>query len=453
MTSEQLRAQVRGPVIEPGQSQYDEARTVYNARHDRRPAFVVQAATVADVMATVVYARERELPLAVRGGAHSIAGFSTCDDGVVLDLGAMTGVRIDAERREARAEPGVTWGTFNHASHAFGLATTGGIVSTTGIAGLTLGGGMGHLARRCGLTCDNLISADVVLADGSLVTCSDGENPDLFWALRGGGGNFGVVTSFKYRLHSVSDVLGGPTFYPLDGDVVRGYLDLMADAPDELNVILGFVLGPPVPFLPEEWHGQPMCVLITCWSGPDGQDEKIRKRIAALGPVAGQFLERMPYPAVNTLFDELLPAGLRHYWKGCFHETFTAEAIDAHMSYAATLPTIQTATLVFPIDGACHRVGRHETAFSYRDARYAVALGATWSDAAQDDANVAWSRAYYDAVRQFGMGGGYVNFSSDDDQARVRADYRENYSALAQVKQQYDPNNLFQLNQNITPRS
>lgn len=451
MTSEQLREQIRGRVVEPGQPQYDDARRVYNALHDRRPSLIVQAATAADVMATVGYARDRELPLAVRGGAHSIAGFSTCDDGVVLDLGAMTGIQVDPERREARAEPGVTWGDFNQTTHAFGLATTGGIVSTTGIAGLTLGGGMGHLARRCGLTCDNLISADVVLADGSLVTCSDTENPDLFWALRGGGGNFGVVTSFKYRLHAVADILGGPTFYPLDADVVRGYLDLMADAPDELNVILGLVLGPPVPFLPEEWHGRPMCALITCWSGPEGEDEQIRKRLAAVGPVAGQFLERMPYPAVNTLFDELLPAGLRHYWKGCFHDTLTKEAIDAHVSYAATLPTIQTATLVFPIDGASHRVGRHETAFSYRDASYSVAFGATWSDPADDDANIAWSRAYDDAVRRFGMGGGYVNFSSDDDHVQVQANYRENYRALAQVKQQYDPANLFRLNQNITP--
>lgn len=446
-----LRTQVRGPVIQPGGTGYDEARRVYNALHDRRPALIVQATGVADVIAAVAFAREQELLLAVRGGAHSIAGFSTCDGGLVLDLGPMRGVRVDAEQRTVRAEPGVTWGGLNDATHTLGLATTGGIVSTTGIAGLTLGGGIGHLARRCGLACDNLVSAEVVTADGDVVMCSEDRHRDLFWALRGGGGNFGVVTSFGYRLHPVADILGGPTFYPLDGEVLRGYADLVADAPEELNAILGLVLAPPLPFVPEQWHGRPACVVLTCWSGPPAADDAVRGRLAHLGPVIGQHVGRMPYPVINTLFDELLPFGLRHYWKGCFAQSLPDDAIAAHVAYGATLPSPETATLVFPIDGACQRLGMMDTAFAYRDATFAVALGATWSRPEDDAANIAWSRDYYDTVRPSAMPGGYVNFSSDDNAAQVRANYRQNHDRLAQVKRRYDPRNLFTLNQNVTP--
>ena len=449
---EDLKASLRGGLIRPGDQDYDEARTVYNAMHDRHPALIVRAADAADVIAVVRFAHDRGLILAVRGGSHSIAGFSTCDGGLVLDLGAMTEIRVDPEQRVVRAEPGVTWGDLNHATHAFGLATTGGIVSTTGITGLTLGGGMGHLARRCGLTCDNLISADVVTADGSLLTCSEEQHQDLFWALRGGGGNFGVVTSFEYRLHPVTDILGGPTFYPLDGDVMRGYLDLIADAPDELNAVFGLVLVPPLPFLPEAWHGQPACVVLTCWSGPAEGDEGVQARLDGVGSIIGQYVDRMPYPVINTLFDELLPFGLRHYWKGCFNQSIADEAIDIHISYGATLPSPQTATLVFPIDGACHSMGVGDTAFAYRDANFAVGLGATWESPADDEANVAWTRAYHEALRPFAMAGGYVNFSSDDDEAQIRANYRQNHQRLVEIKRRYDPDNLFRMNQNIVPR-
>jgi FAD/FMN-containing dehydrogenase len=448
---EELREGVRGPVIHPGQPAYEEARKVYNALHDRRPALIVRAASVADVMAAVSFARDHGLVLAIRGGAHSIAGFSTSDGGLVLDLGTMKGIRVDPGLQTVRAEPGLTWGDLNHATHAFGLATTGGIVSTTGIAGLTLGGGVGHLARRCGLTSDNLLSADVVTADGSLVTCSEDREPDLFWALRGGGGNFGVVTSFEYRLHPVADILGGPTFYPLDADVLRGYLHLVAEAPHELNAIFGLVLCPPVPFVPEPWHGRPVCVVQTCWSGPPGEDEHIRRHLADIGPTVGQYVDRMPYPVINTLFDELLPSGLRHYWKGCFNRSLSDETIDAHMTFGRTLPTAETATLVFPIDGACHRVGPAESAFAYRDATFAVGLGATWRSPADDDANIAWTRSYYEALRPSAMEGGYVNFSSDDDDTQIRANYRHNHERLVRIKRRYDPRNLFRLNQNISP--
>lgn len=448
---DELRAAVRGPVVVPDDEGYEDARTIYNVIHDRRPAAIVRAADVADVVATVTAAGKHGLPLAVRGGSHGIAGFATCDDGLVLDLGAMRGLRIDPQRRTAGAEPGLTWGDVNHATHAFGLAVTGGIVSTTGVAGLTLGGGLGHLARRCGLTCDNLVAADVVTANGSLLSCSEDEHPDLFWALRGGGGNFGVVTSFQYRLHPVADILGGPTFYPLDGEVVRGYLDLLTNAPEELNLVLGLVLAPPAPTVPAEWHGRPACVVLTCWSGPPDHDPRIRGQLEQIGPVIGQFLDRMPYPVINTLFDDLLPFGLRHYWKGCFNRTLPDDAIEAHVSFAATLPTPESATLIFPIDGACHRVSPTETAFGYRDANLAVGLGATWHDPADDPVNVAWARAYYDALRPTAMAGGYVNFSSDDDPRQIQSNYQHNHRRLTDVKRRYDPHNLFHLNQNIPP--
>jgi FAD/FMN-containing dehydrogenase len=448
---ERLRTAVRGSVFEPGDDGYDDARAIYNALHDRRPGAVVQATDVADVIATVNTARELGGGLAVRGGSHGIAGFATCDDGLVLDLGPMRGSRVDPRRRSVRAEPGLTWGELNHATHAFGLAVTGGIVSTTGIAGLTLGGGLGHLARRCGLTCDNLLEADVVTADGRLLTCSEDEHPELFWALRGGGGNFGVVTSFEYRLHPVADVLGGPTFYPLDGDVVRAYLEVLGDAPEELNLVLGLVRAPRAPFVPEPWHDRPVCAVVTCWSGPREQDARIRDLLEQIGPAVGQFVDRMPYPVINTLFDDLLPYGLRHYWKGCFNAGLSAEAIDAHVSFAARLPTPESATLIFPIDGACHRVGASETAFGFRDASLAVGIGATWREPKDDADNIDWARAYFDAIEPTAMAGGYVNFSSDDDRARVRANYRHNHRRLVEVKRHYDPDNLFRLNQNIRP--
>jgi FAD/FMN-containing dehydrogenase len=448
---DELCAAVRGHVIERGDERYDRARTIYNTIHDRRPALIVQAVNAGDVLAAVRFAREQHLPLAVRGGSHGIAGFATNDDGLVLDLGRMRGIRVEPDKRSARAEPGVTWGDFNHAAHAFGQAVTGGIVATTGIAGLTLGGGMGHLARRCGLTCDNLLSADVVTADGRLLGCDEARHPDLFWALRGGGGNFGVVTSFEYRLHPVADILGGPTFYPLDGEIVQAYLQLLADSPDELNLVLVLALAPPAPFIPAPWHGRPVCGVMTCWSGPPQEDDEIRDRLERLGPAVGQFLERMPYPTINTLFDDLLPFGLRHYWKGCFNQTLSEKAINEHVCFAASLPSPQSATMIFPIDGACHRVASQDTAFSYREARFATGIGATWEDPANDAANIAWTRAYYDALRPTALAGGYVNFASDDDAAQIQANYQHNYRGLVAVKRSYDPENLFRLNQNIRP--
>ena len=448
---EDFETRLHGALIQPQDDAYDEARSVYNAMHDRRPALIVQATGVADVMAAVDFARKHDLLLSIRGGGHSVPGFGTCDDGLVLDLGSMKGIRVDPERRTVRAEGGCTWGDFNHATHAFGLATTGGIVSTTGIAGLTLGGGMGHLSRACGLSCDNLISADVVTADGAFVTCDREHNSDLFWAIRGGGGNFGVVTSFEYQLHPVGEVLGGPTFYRIDGDVLRNYQKLMAEAPEELGVIFAFARALPLPFVPEDWHGKPAMVAVTCWSGASDQDDKITGILSDLGSVVGQALWRMPYPVINTLFDELLPRGLQHYWKANVAREVSEEALAVHLEHGPKVPCLESGPFFFPIDGACHRVGVEETAFAHRDAAISLVIAGSWQEPADNEKNIRWVRDYYDALRPYSEEGGYINFMSGDDQDRAPSNYGANYQRLREIKAIYDPDNLFSLNQNVPP--
>ncbi len=442
---------LHGRLILPRDADYDASRRVYNALHDRHPALIVQATCVDDVTATLAAARSTGLSLAVRGGGHSVAGYGTCDDGLVLDLGALRECRVDPEARSVRAGGGCTWGELNQAAASFGLATPGGIVSTTGIAGLTLGGGLGYLNRRFGLACDNLLAADLVTADGECLTCREDAHADLFWALRGGGGNFGVVTAFEYRLHGVPDILGGPTFYPLDGDVIRRYRDRIGEAPEALGALLAITRGPPLPFLPAAWHGRPVVAVLSCWSGPQEEDAWVGDWLAGLGEVAGQALRRMPYPVINTLFDALLPPGLHHYWKGCFSGPPTEEAIAVHLDYGARLPSAETATLLFPLDGACRRVGTEAGPFAYRDADFATALGPSWADPADSEDNIAWGREYYRALRPHTEGGGYVNFMADDDGHRVADNYRQHYDRLARLKARFDPDNLFRLNHNIPP--
>jgi len=452
-TIEDLRERVRGPVVTPDDDAYDEARKVYNAMVDRRPAVVITCANAGDVIAGVDFARENGLDLAVRGGGHSVPGFGTCDDGVVIDFSGLRGVRVDPQRRTARADGGATWGDFNAATYAFGLATTGGIISTTGIAGLTLSGGMGHLARGLGLTCDNLLSADVVTADGRFLTASEEENQDLFWAIRGGGGNFGVVTSFEYRLSPVKDIYGGPLFYELEHaeTVLRFYREFIKDAPEQLGLFPGFHIAPPLPFIPEDRHGDTFIALIPCWSGPPEEAERVLQPLRDLAPRVAEGVGPMPYPVLNSAFDALLPPGLQQYWKASFVTELTDEAIAAHLEHGPRIPTVNSAMHLYSINGACHRVGPDDTAFSYRDATFATVIAGAWPDPADTEANTGWVRDYYQATAPHSEEGGYIGFMASDDQSRIKANYRGNYERLAEIKRTYDPDNLFHLNQNIKP--
>lgn len=453
ITLDQLRGHVQGDVVGPGDDAYGEARRVYNAMIDRRPAVVVRCASVDDVVACVNFARENELDLAVRGGAHSVPGFGTCDNGVVIDLSGMRGVTVDAKDRTARAQGGATWGDFNDATHVHGLATTGGIISTTGVAGLTLGGGIGYLARGLGLSCDNLVSAEVVTADGRPVVASADENADLFWALRGGGGNFGVVTSLEFRLHPVETIYGGPMFFEVEdaATVLRFFREFIADAPEEFGGFPAWQIAPPLPFIPEYRHGDTFLAFVACWAGPVDQGEAVLKPLRDVAPVVAEHVGEMPYPALNSAFDALLPAGLQHYWKANFVTELSDAMIDAHLEHGPNVPTVSSTVHIYPINGAPHRVASDATAFAYRDANFAPVIVGAWSDPSQNEANTRWVRDYYDATAPLSEDGGYVNFMAGDDQDRIKANYRGNYDRLVQVKRSYDPDNLFHLNQNIQP--
>ena len=452
-TLDQLRERVRGDVVVPGDEGYDEARTVYNAMIDRRPAVVVRSANAGDVMAAVNFARENELDLAVRGGGHSVPGFGTCDGGVVIDLSGMRGVRVDPASRTARAEGGATWGDFNAATHAFGLATTGGIISTTGIAGLTLGGGIGYLTRGFGLSLDNLVSADVVTADGRFLMASEREHEDLFWAIRGGGGNFGVVTSFEFRLHPVETIYGGPMFFELSdaGDVLRWYRDFIADAPREFGGFPAFQIAPPLPFIPEDRHGDTFLAFVACWAGPVEQGEEMLRPIQDVAPVVAEHVGPMPYPMLNGAFDALVPPGLQHYWKANFVTELSDELIDAHLEHGPAVPVVNSTMHIYPINGAVHDVAADATAFGHRDANFATVIAGMWPDPSQNEANIAWVRDYAAATAPLSDPGGYINFMAGDDQERVRANLGSSYDRLVEVKRTYDPGNLFHLNQNIAP--
>jgi len=453
-TKTRLRERVRGRVITPGDDGYDEARRVFNAMIDRHPAAIVQAAGAADVVAAVDYAREADLDLAVRGGGHSVPGFGTVDDGVVIDLSGMRTVAVDPAKRRARAAGGATWADFNSATGAHGLASTGGVVSTTGVGGLTLGGGIGYLARGLGLACDNLVSAEVVTADGQIVTASESENEDLFWALRGGSGNFGVVTSFEFRLHPVGDIYGGPMFFDMAdaGTVLRFYRDWIREAPEAFGGFPAFQIAPPLPFIPESRHGETMLAFVACWAGPVDEGEAILKPLHDVAQVVAEHVGPMPYAALNGAFDALYPPGaLQHYWKANFVKELTDDAIAAHLEWGPKVPVVNSTVHIYPINGACHRVPADATAFSHRDATFATVIAGMWPDPAQNDANIAWVRGYYNATAPYSETGGYVNFMSGDDQDRVPANYGANYERLRDVKRTYDPGNLFHVNQNIRP--
>ena len=450
---EELRRQVSGQVITSVDTDYEEARHVYNGMIDKHPLAVVPCTSASDVAAVIQVARDHHLDLSVRGGAHSAPGFGTNDGGLVVDLSPMQDVDVDPGAGTVRAGGGCTWKVFNDGTHVHGLATTGGIIGSTGIAGLTLGGGIGYLARKYGLSCDNLLSAEVVTANGEVVTASATSHDDLFWALRGGGGNFGVVTTFEYQLHPVSEIYGGPIAYPVDQaeKVLRFYRQYIAESPEELGGFVGFHLAPPLPFLPEEWHFKNVCLAVPCWAGPIDQGEKMIQPFLDVVEPVGAFVGPMPYPALNTAFDELLPAGLQHYWKASFARDLTDDAIAVHAEYGAKVPSIQSAVHLYPINGAVQRVGADDTAFAYRDVNFSPVIAGMWDNPADNADNIAWVRAYYEALLPYSAEGGYINFMDGDDQDRITSNYRGHYDRLAAIKATYDPTNLFHLNQNIRP--
>jgi FAD/FMN-containing dehydrogenase len=452
-TVEPLREQVRGQVITAADEGYDEARTVHNGMFDRRPLAVLRAEQVADVIAAVNYAGERGLDLSVRGGGHGGPGFGTNDGGLVIDMSAMHTVRVDPRSKTARADAGATLGAFNHATHVFGLATTGGIISTTGLSGLTLGGGIGYLSRGLGLTIDNLISADIVTANGTFLTASERENEDLFWALRGGGGNFGVVTSLEYRLAEVDQVFAGPIFYNLEDapTILRMFDEFIRDAPEEFGGFPGFQIAPALPFIPEDRHGDTLFIVVVHWAGPLDQAEKVLKPFREVAPIVADGTGPLPYPALNGAFDALYPKGLRAYWKGAFVKELPDAAIATHVEHGSQVPELTCTMHLYPINGAVNRVGPDDTAFAYRDCTYAMVLLAGWTDPARDTERIGWLRRYYDALRPFTEPGGYINFMQHDDLGKVRDNYRQSYDRLVGVKRTYDPDNLFHLNQNVTP--
>jgi FAD/FMN-containing dehydrogenase len=449
-----LTDSVRGRVITASDPEYEDARAVYNGMHDRRPGAVVRCVDSADVMAAVAVGRDEGLDLAIRGGGHSVPGFGTVDDGLVIDLSQINDVRVDPLKKVARVGGGATLGDVDHATYPFGLAAPGGVVSTTGVAGLTLGGGIGYLTRSVGLSIDNLLSADVVLADGRQVTASDYQNEDLFWALRGGGGNFGVVTSFEFQLHEVGDVVGGPMFYEFDAAaaVLECYRDFIADAPEQLGCFFGWQIAPPLPFIPDDRVGDLFCVLVTCWNGPHEEAQTVLRPLRDAAEVKAEEVDVVPFPALQSAFDGLVPTGMQNYWKADFVTELTDEAIAAHIEHGKRTPHVSSSMHLHPINGAAQRVSPEETAFGHRDKNFAPVIVGIWDDPADNQANIKWVQDYYaDIHPHSGSDGGYVNFMSDDDDHRVSANYGSNYERLATVKSAYDPHNLFHVNQNIVP--
>jgi hypothetical protein len=449
-----FKSGLRGPLFRQGDAGYDEARALYNGMIDKRPLLIARCADVADVIAAVRFGRENSLLTAVRGGGHNGPGLGSCDGGLVIDLGVMKGVRVDPQQRTVRVGPGCTQGDVDHAAHAFGLAVPAGIVSTTGVAGLTLGGGHGYLTRKYGLTIDNLLEADVVLADGSFVTASASSHPDLFWALRGGGGNFGIVTSFVFRAHPVNQVYAGPVFWEVKDArrIMQWYREFLPGSPRELGAFVGLKTVPSVDPFPKEIQGRKICALISCYSGPVGEGEALMNWVRKeLPPTILDWMSAMPFTALQSLFDPLLPKGLQWYWKGDFVKELPDAAIDVHLKYAAEAPSELSLMHLYPIDGAVHEVPPHETAWNCRDASWSMVIAGIDPQPAKAPALSAWGRSYWEAVHPYTMGGAYVNFMMEEGEDRIRATYGENYERLAAVKRRYDPDNFFRVNQNIRP--
>ena len=447
-----FEAETRGQLIQPDDPDYDEARSIYNAMINKHPRFIMKCKNVADVIASVNFARENDLETAIRGGGHNGPGLALVNGGFVIDLSLMKGMRVDPESKTIRVEPGCTWGDVDHAAHAFGLATVSGIISTTGVGGLTLGGGHGYLTRKFGLTIDNLLSADVVLADGQLVHASENENSDLFWALQGGGGNFGVVTSFKFKLHSVQNVVAGPMFWPVDQakKMMQWYRDFITNVPNDVYAFFLVAEVPPGEPFPEDIHGKKVCGLLWCCTGTPEEAEPFLQQARDVEEPLFEFTGEMPYPALQSMFDGLYPEGLRWYWKGDFIRELSDEAIEAHLDFAE-VPTTHSTMHLYPVNGAAHDVKPDKTAWNYRDVNWSMVIAGVSPEPSDKEKITQWARNYWEAIHPYSAGAAYLNFMMEEGDERIRATYGNNYSRLQKVKKKYDPENFFHINQNIQP--
>ena len=452
---EELGAGFKGELVLPEHDRYDELRKVFNGMIDRRPAVIARCTDATDIAAAVNFARDRSLPVSVHGGGHGVTGHAVCDDGVMIDLRPMKGIEVDPEARTCRAEAGLTWGEFDAATQEHGLAVTGGRMTTTGIAGLALGSGSGWLERKLGLTCDNLLEVEIVTADGEIRRASESENPDLFWGTRGGGGNFGVVSAFHFRLHPIGPmVLGGLLMYPapMAADVLRNFREFMASAPDEVGAGVAMITAPPEEFIPEPVRGQPVVGVVVCYAGPVEEGEEAMRPLREFGPPAMDMVQPMPYLADQQLINPGNPPGLRNYWTSDFVAELSDEAIDVMCKFHLTKPSPMSQAILLTGGGAIARVPEDAMAFGQRQAPFNIHILSLWEDAADDEANIAWTREYGAAMKPFTTGRAYLNFIGEEGEDRVRAAFGpETYARLQALKDRYDPGNLFCLNQNIKP--
>lgn len=450
-----LKEGLRGRLIDRHHADYEDVRKLYNGMIDKRPLMIAQCADVADVVASVGFAREHDLRVAVRGGGHNGPGLGSVNDGLMIDMSMMKGVRVDPSNSTVRVEAGCTSGDVDHATHVYGLAVPFGIVSSTGVAGLTLGGGIGYLSRRYGLTIDNLLETDVVLADGSIVTASPSQNADLYWGLRGGGGNFGIVTSFLFRAHPVKTVFAGPIFWDIEHApaIMRKYRDFLTGAPEDLGIFVGLKTVLPVEPFPAEHRGKLACALVACYTGTAADGTAVMQPLLSELPEPFfNWMSEIPYPALQSMFDPFLPKGMQWYWRGDFFNELSDEAIDAHIAQARQTPSPLSLMHLYPIDGAVHSRGRSDMAWNTRDATWAMVIAGIDADPHNAGNISEWTRQYWKAVHPYSSGGGYVNFMMDDEgDTRLKATYGDNYDRLIALKRKYDPTNFFRINQNIRP--
>jgi len=450
---ETFQSKLKGKIVLPVDADYNETRKVYNGMIDKHPGMFVMCVDVADVIEAVNFGRENNLLVAVRGGGHNGGGLGLCNEGLVIDLSGIKFVRVDTSNNTVRVGGGNLWGEVDHATHPFGLAVPAGIISTTGVGGLTLGGGVGHLSRKYGLTIDNLLEADMVLADGSIVTVNENQNKDLFWAIRGGGGNFGIVTSFKFQAHPIKTVIGGPTLWPIEKteEIMEWYHNFIHEVPDDLNGFIATMIIPGAPF-PEHLHNKQFCGIVWCYTGDSNKFEELFEPVRAKNPLF-EHVGEMPYPSIQTLFDGLMPPGMQWYWRADFFNELGEEVRAAHLKYGSNIPTPLSQMHLYPLTGAASRVGNEDTPWAYRDAKYAGVIVGVDPNPENASKITDWCKSYWEALHPHSSGGAYSNFMMDEGQDRIKASYKHNYSRLVEIKQKYDPNNLFKVNQNIKPIS